>query len=89
MKRPPLLSHEDIYGDAGPMFSHIASDVNTANFFVERYEAARQKDGELIQRLVDALHGLQFDDGNVIPAYHKADVAIAAAEAAGFKPSQP
>jgi hypothetical protein len=53
------------------------------------YEAARAKDAELIQRLVDALYGLQFDEANVIPAYNKADAAIAAAEAAGFKPSEP
>jgi hypothetical protein len=81
MKRQPLLTHEDIYGDAGPMFFHIASDVNTANFFVERYEAARAKDAELIQRLVD---GWYAADGG-----RDMWTAIAAAEAAGFKPSQP
>ena len=52
-------------------------------------EAARAKDAELIQRLVDALYGLQFDEGNIIPAYHNADRAIEAAAAAGYKPSEP
>lgn len=51
--------------------------------------AIRAKDAELIQTLVDALHGLQFDDGNVIPAYHKANRAIEAAFAFGYKPTNP
>jgi hypothetical protein len=85
MKRPPLLSHEDIYGDAGPMFFHIASDVNVANFFVQRYEAARAKDAELIQHLVNAL-GREVHINQ--PALPSSIAAFAAAEAAGFKPSQ-
>lgn len=64
----------------------IEGMVNDA--YAQGYRDARAKDAELIQRLVDALYALQFDEGNIIPAYHKADKAIEAAASAGFKPSE-
>ena len=60
------------------------------------YEAARAKDAELIQMLVDALEWVAaYDNGCPLPTWEKgynnawsiANSARAAAEAAGFKPS--
>jgi hypothetical protein len=60
------------------------------------YEAARAKDAELIQKLVDALEWVAaYDNGCPLPTWEKgynnawsiANSARAAAEAAGFKPS--
>ncbi len=73
----PLLSDEQVLD----LRSYPPEEIR------DIYEAARAKDAKLIQRLVDALHGLQFDEGNIIPAYHKADKALDAAASAGFKPS--
>ena len=52
------------------------------------YEAARSKDAELIQRLVDALnvacnYAVCYEDAEFV----KGADALSAAEAAGFKPS--
>jgi len=46
------------------------------------YEAARAKDAELIQQLVNALHS--FDPSGL---FETSKVPLAAAKAAGFKPS--
>lgn len=85
MKREPLLSYEDIYGDAGPAFATIDSDVRFVDFFMSRYEAARQNDGELIQLLVDVLQQVA-DEGTWTAEMSE---AIKEAERHGFKPSQP
>lgn len=51
----------------------------------EAYEAARAKDAELIQRLVDAIQGEAVRCGD---GFCKLSTeALAAAEAAGFKPT--
>ncbi len=60
----------------------------------QRYEAARAKDAELIQQLMDALEWVAaYDNGCPLPTWEKgynnawsiANSARAAAEAAGFK----
>ena len=80
MNREPLLSDEQIFGDEGPLHKHWRGDVHIAKFFREPYEAARAKDAELIQMAVEACSDP-----------HKMSLGrafLAAAEDAGFKPSQ-
>jgi hypothetical protein len=76
-KREPLLSDEDINDPklVIPIGAKMIRDI---------YEAARAKDAELIQQLVDALH--RFDPSGL---FETSEVPLAAAKAAGFKPSQP
>lgn len=97
-KRDPLLSDDDIrdfcddeaedfgIGD-GPEFAamqSIAKDVRL------HYEAARAKDAELIQQLVDGLHNVAtLADVDTDERSTIARNPLAAAEAAGFKPSTP
>lgn len=63
---------------------------------LRQVEAARAKDAELIQKLVDALEWVAaYDNGCPLPTWEKgynnawsiANSARAAAKAAGFKPS--
>ena len=65
--------------------------------FVKGYEAARAKDAELIQQLVDALEWVAaYDNGCPLPTWEKgynnawsiANSAREAAKAAGFKHSE-
>jgi hypothetical protein len=49
---------------------------------LRQVEADRAKDAELIQQLVDALH--RFDPSGL---FETSEVPLAAAKAAGFKPS--
>ena len=49
---------------------------------LQQVEADRAKDAELIQQLVDALHS--FDPSGL---FETSEVPLAAAKAAGFKPS--
>jgi hypothetical protein len=51
---------------------------------LRQVEADRAKDAELIQQLVDALH--RFDPSGL---FETSEVPLAAAKAAGCKPSQP
>jgi len=54
----------------------------------QRYEAARAKDAELIQQLVDDLRLLRIEFGNSVGQTTEIGIAsLSAAEAAGFKPS--
>ena len=99
--RPPLLSDEEISDEAIhspefiiPLTTKMVRDV---------YEAARAKDAELIQRLVNALEGLVYlefctEEGlsSGAPtakewkaAFDKAQAQIDAAASAGFKPTEP
>ena len=74
-KREPLLSDRDLW-DKSP---EKVRDI---------YEAARAKDAELIQRLVDNLHAVATLAD--VDADERATVArpgLELAEAAGFKPS--
>ena len=112
-ERPPLLSDEDVKRIALGYFtpeyvqkSRVAQDLYNASYVaihkaLEICEAARAKDAELIQRLVDALKGLVFlefcnEEGlsSGAPtsrdwklAFDKAQEQIDAAAEAGFKPS--
>jgi DNA-binding GntR family transcriptional regulator len=74
-KREPLLSDADL---------GYVKDTHTPEQVRDIYEAARAKDAELIQQLVDALH--RFDPSGL---FETSEVPLAAAKAAGFKPSQP
>jgi hypothetical protein len=78
--RPPLLSDEKIHSPELiiPLSKKMVRDI---------YEAARAKDAELIQQLFDALYAEQF-----VPSLGPSPLtkpAIAAAAAAGFKPTEP
>lgn len=85
-KREPLLSDEflgtlaaDPEWPDGPKWYPSATQVRNT------YEAARAKDAELIQQLVDALHKCTVARPSVDGQFVFA--TIDAAEAAGFKPS--
>ena len=91
-KREPLLSdefmenHADKWNEGvrGITIKDRACLLIGADWAREHYEAARAKDAELIQQLVDALH--RFDPSGL---FETSEVPLAAAKAAGFKPSQP
>lgn len=65
----------------GPLVKDAAHGfVRGANYVQDIYEAARAKDAQLIQRLVDAIHY----DGSRVPEIVS---AMRAAASAGFTPS--
>ena len=73
-KREPLLSDADL---------GYVKDTHTPEQVRDTYEAARDKDAELIQQLVDALYG-----ATDLEMQTKAqEEALSAAKAAGFKPT--
>jgi hypothetical protein len=77
-KREPLLSDEEMME-----LTYVKEDGRRPSEQVrDFYEAARAKDAELIQQLVDALHS--FDPSGL---FETSKVPLAAAAAAGFKPS--
>jgi 2-polyprenyl-6-methoxyphenol hydroxylase-like FAD-dependent oxidoreductase len=89
--RPPLLSDEDLQDEDRGVFGMEREEVR------DFYEAARAKDAELIQKLVDAMayrmshrfgeeqfREMYYAGGGVSPSK-----ALAIADAAGFKPSTP
>ena len=85
-KREPLLSDEELME-----LTYVKEDGRRPSEQVrDFYEAARAKDAELIQQLVDALANLrdihQFRVGRE-PLTGMDELAAAAA--AGFKPSNP
>jgi hypothetical protein len=73
--RPPLLSDEAIHSPELiiPLSTKMVRDV---------YEAARAKDAQLIQQLVDAIQQIA-DEGHWTPDMHE---LLNAAAAAGFNP---
>lgn len=80
-KREPLLSDEDINDPklVIPIGAKMIRDI---------YEAARAKDAELIQQLVDDLRLLRIEFGNRVgQTTHIGIPSLSDAEAAGFKPS--
>ena len=98
-KQEPLLS-DDAISEAflyGPLVvDALHGYLSGANYARDIYEAARAKDAELIQQLMDALEWVAaYDNGCPLPTWEKgynnawsiANSARAAAEAAGFKPS--
>jgi hypothetical protein len=96
-KREPLLSDEELdrICEFHPYHARLyakrsAMAVNALHAMAVNalHEAARAKDAELIQRLVDDLRLLRIEFGNSVG--HTTEIGIAslsAAEAAGFKPS--
>jgi hypothetical protein len=76
--RPPLLSDEDLQDEDRGVFGMEREEVR------DFYEAARAKDAELIQQLVDGLQQIA-DEGHWTPDMHE---LLNAAAAAGFKPSE-
>ena len=86
-KREPLLSDDGITKLVPPEADFYDCEL-TAHRVREVYEAARAKDAELIQMLVDALDmAFCYVDAETDPDFKQGEAAIAAAEAAGFKPS--
>jgi hypothetical protein len=80
-KREPLLSDEDINDPklVIPIGAKMIRDI---------YEAARAKDAELIQQLVDDLRLLRIEFGNRVGQTTEIGIAsLSAAEADGFKSS--
>jgi hypothetical protein len=76
-KREPLLSDRNLWD-------------RSAEIVRDFYEAARAKDAELIQQLVDGLHNVAtLADVDTDERSTIARDPLAAARAAGFKPSNP
>ena len=90
-KQRPLLSDEEI--ERYSMMYTIPSRYETARalkYAKGIYEAARAKDAELIQQLVDALRNLRdIHEFRVGREPLTGTDELAAAAAAGFKPSYP
>jgi hypothetical protein len=83
-KREPLLSDEELME-----LTYVKEDGRRPSEQVrDFYEAARAKDAELIQQMVDALENLReiYQEWAGREALTGMD-ELAAAEAAGFKPS--
>ena len=82
--RQYLYTAEDIYGKDGLDEGMSRDEIWHA------YEAARAKDAELIQELVDGLAMLQYVFASEAGYETRwGDDALDAASAAGFKPSEP
>ena len=80
--RPPLLSDEAIHSPelTIPLGTKMVRDI---------YEAARAKDAELIQRLVDGLkHAQKFAEEYGYGPLETVQWDLDAAAAAGFKPTE-
>jgi hypothetical protein len=88
-KREPLLSYDEIHEleDQGTgELEWALSRYDIAN----AYEAARTKDAELIQMLVDDLRLLRIEFGNRVGQTTQIGIAsLSDAEAAGYKPTKP
>ena len=89
-KREPLLSAEklvDEFCEVHPYHAQLYAK-QTACWVRDFYEAARAKDAELIQRLVDGLkHAQKFAEEYGYGPLETAQWDLDAAEVAGFKPS--
>jgi len=85
-KRKPLLSENQVFGKP---LDGLDEGMNRSEIY-EAYEAARAKDAELIQQLVDALENLReiHQEWAGREALTGMD-ELEAAAAAGFKPSNP
>jgi hypothetical protein len=81
-KREPLLSDDSL-------FNRYTKKHHLSVYSVrDIYEAARAKDAELIQMLVDDLRLLRIEFGNRVGQTTEIGIAsLSTAEAAGFKPS--
>jgi len=90
-KREPLVSRQEINDTFmyGPLVKDAAHGfVFGAKYVQDKYEAARAKDAELIQMLVDDLRILRIEFGNRVGQTTEIGIAsLSDAEDAGFKPS--
>ena len=87
-KREPLLSDDGITKMVPPEADFYDCEL-IGNQVREVYEAARAKDAELIQRLVDGLkHAQKFAEEYGYGPLETAQWDLDAAEVAGFKPSE-
>ena len=85
--RAPLLSDDGINKLVPPEADFYDCEL-TASRVREVYEAARAKDAELIQMLVDDLRLLRIEFGNRVGQTTQIGIdSLSAAEASGFKPS--
>lgn len=100
--RPPLLSDDEMQGVALGYYTkehvkkyHSAKEMYNASYVAvhkirDFYEAARAKDAELIQRLVDGLkHAQKFAEEYGYGPLETVQWDLDAAAAAGFKPTEP
>ena len=91
-KREPLFTDEQLFGDASPLFANDGRDNRIALYFVGLCEAARAKDAELIQQLMDEVAAWMqpdLDERFRGEQWHQSKRILDAAAAAGFKPSEP
>ena len=79
MSRPKIIDNTDL-----AVLILRSNDMEGLEYVRDIYEAARAKDAELIQRLVDTLQHVA-DAGTWSPDISE---AIAAADAHGFKPTE-
>jgi hypothetical protein len=94
-KREPVLSNADLnekfrvkHNEEYDGYAHGTAGFNTAAYVRDIYEAARAKDAELIQMLVDDLRLLRIEFGNRVGQTTEIGIAsLSDAEDAGFKPS--
>jgi hypothetical protein len=85
-KREALLSDDGITKMVPPEADFYDCEL-TASRVREVYEAARAKDAELIQMLVDELRILRIEFGNSVGQTTEIGIgSLSAAEAAGFTP---
>ena len=94
--RGPFYTHEQLT-EVADFGAGELEYVLSRTQLVRDYEAARAKDAELIQQLVDALEWVAaYNNGCPLPTWENgynnawsiANSARAAAKAAGFKPSE-
>ena len=101
-ERAPLFTYDEMRNEILPKITSlpeaqefnrnsIAFGVGAASLvLLTSYEAARAKDAELIQRLVDELRILRIEFGNRVGQTTQIGIAsLSDAEDAGFKPSEP
>jgi hypothetical protein len=87
-KREPLLSDDGI-NKLVPSEADFYDCELTGHRVREVYEAARAKDAELIQRLVDDLRLLRIEYGNRLGRTTQIGIdSLSTAEADGFKPTE-
>ncbi len=90
-KRKPLLSEDQLavivrrYTPNKEVFYSVSAVESIVSELDARHEAARDKDEELIQKLVNALHDSYPNHHE--DAHSRYNDALDAADAAGFKPN--
>jgi hypothetical protein len=84
-KREPLLSDDELMGEPSPYTRGWYPNAMRSKQVRDHYEAARAKDAELIQQLVDGVIGVYW----MRPEASKKLMTelLATAAAAGYKPT--